>query len=278
MMRFIYGLNSTLIVSGLLLFMLLSMEIGFRIGRRKQAIATDSVKSQSNVVLASMLGLLALFLGFTFSLALNRYDDRSQAVVAEANAIGTAYLRAQLLPKGEQDEVQSLFRRYLDIRIQEASFNLADTAKRESLLQQADFLAAKLWSHAVRASELDERPVHSGLFIQSLNDVLDTYGTRNAALERHVPEIVTLLMFVVFLMTTVTIGHASGLSGHRATPAAFVLVVLIAVVVYLIIDLDRPRRGAIQVSQESMLSLQKSIGIPQGRFGQAVSPPVSKQR
>ena len=272
MREIMYDVSSVLIVSGLLLCMPLGMEAGFRSGRHKQAIATETV-TQANAVLASMLGLLALLLAFTFSAALQRYDDRSQAVVAEANVIGTTYLRAQLLPKGMHDEVQGLLRQYLDARIQEGRINTTDTAERESPLRQANLMATQLWGHAVRAAEEDGRPVTSGLFIQSLNELIDASATRKAANDRHVPEVVIFLMFATVLITTATLGFASEIAGHRVTLAAFVLVVLITLVVYLIIDLDRPRRGSIQVSQESMLSLQQTIGRAQGYTDQLGSPP-----
>ena len=203
-----------------------------------------------------MLGLLALLLAFTFSAALQRYEDRSQTVVAEANAIGTTYLRARLLPGGMQDEVQALLRQYLDVRIQEGRVDATEPELHESLQQQAQRMQTQLWRHAVRAAELDNSVVTSGLFIQSLNELIDTSTTRNAALNRQVPEVVLFLMIATIVLTTATLGYASGIAGHRVTLAAFVLVMLIALVVYLIIDLDRPRRGAIQVSHESMLSLQ----------------------
>ncbi|MDO8876405.1 MAG: hypothetical protein Q8M24_07015 [Pseudolabrys sp.] len=252
--------------------MLLSIEISFRIRirRRKREIATEAI-TQANAVLVSMLGLLALLLAFTFSAALQRYDDRSRAVVAEANAIGTTYLRVQLLPRGMHDDVQALLRQYLDNRIQEGGVDFADAAKRQSLLQQAKRIEAQLWSQAVSAAEQDGRPVTSGLFIQSLNELIDASGTRKAANDRHVPEVVIFLLFATVLITTAILGFASGIAGHRVTLAAFVLVMLITLVVYLIIDLDRPRRGSIQVSQESMLSLQKSIGV-QGTTPQLGSP------
>lgn len=267
-----YEQSSILIVSVLFLCMLLSIEISFRIRsrRRKQAIATEAI-TQANAVLVSMLGLLALLLAFTFSAALQRYDDRSRAVVAEANAIGTTYLRAQLLPKGMQDEVQATLRQYLDIRIQEGRVDFASTEAEGLLLHQAKRVEAQLWALAVRAAEQDGRPVTSGLFIQSLNELIDASATRKAANNRHVPEVVIFLMFATVLITTATLGFASGIAGHRVTLAAFVLVVLITLVAYLIIDLDRPRRGSIQVSQESMLSLQKSIGA-QGTTPQFGSP------
>lgn len=272
MKEIMYSQSSALITSGLFICMLLAMEIGFRSGRRKQANATEAI-TQANAVLASMLGLLALLLAFTFSAALQRYDDRSQTVVAEANAIGTTYLRARLLPAGMQDEMQALLRRYLDVRIQEGRVDATNPALHEELLHQAKLMEAQLWSHAVRAAELDDRPVTSGLFIQSLNDLIDASGVRNAALERHVPEIVLFLMFATIVLTTATLGYASGIAGHRVTLAAFVLVMLIALVVYLIIDLDRPRRGAIQVSHESMLSLRQTIGAVPGHTAQPGLPP-----
>jgi hypothetical protein len=96
-------------------------------------------------------------------------------------------------------------------------------------------------------------------------------------LNRQVPEIVLLLMFATIVLTTATLGYASGIAGHRVTLAAFVLVMLIALVVYLIIDLDRPRRGAIQVSHESMLNLQQAIGAAQGLTAQPGSPSDASQ-
>ncbi len=259
MREIMYSQSSILIVSALFILMLLAMEVGFRSGRHKQASVAEAI-TQANAVLVSMLGLLALLLAFTFSAALQRYDDRSQTVVAEANAIGTTYLRARLLPAAMPTEVQALIQQYLEVRIQEGNVDSTKPELHTSLLQQAKLIEAQLWSHAVTAAEQDGRQATSGLFIQSLNELIDTSSTRNAALNRHVPEIVLFLMFATIVLTTATLGYASGIAGHRVTLAAFVLVMLIALVVYLIIDLDRPRRGAIQVSHESMLSLQQTIG------------------
>lgn len=269
MREVMYDQSSILIASVLFLCMLLSVEMGFRIRsrRRKQAVAAEAI-TQANALLVSMLGLLALLLAFTFSAALQRYDDRSQAVVAEANAIGTTYLRAQLLPAVMQDEVQGLVRQYLDIRIQEGRVDFSDAEKQELLLRQSMLVRGQIWNHAVRAAEQDRGAIATALFIQSLNELIDASEARKAANSRHVPEIVIFLMFATVVISTTTLGFASGIAGHRITLAAFVLMMLIALVIYLIIDLDRPRRGAIQVSQESMLSLQQTIGDAQGRIGQ----------
>ncbi len=259
MNEFLYGQSSVLIVGGLLLLMLLAMEAGFRRGRQRQRTAADSVRDQVNTALASMLGLLALLLGFTFSLALQRYDDRSQAVVNEANAIGTAWLRVQLLPAAVRADTETTMRQYLNTRIAESSISLADEASRQELLVKAEQQSNRLWANAVKAADVDPRPITAGLFLQAMNDLIDAAGKNNAALNRHVPEIVFYLLFFTLLLAAATLGYASGLAGHRVTLAAVALVILIAVVAYLIIDLDRPRRGTIQVNQDSLLSLQQSM-------------------
>lgn len=271
-MEIMYSQNSVIIVLGLFLCMLLAMEFGFRSGNRKQVNTPEAI-TQANSVLVSMLGLLALLLAFTFSAALQRYEDRSQTVVVEANAIGTTYLRARLLPGGMADEVQATLRQYLDIRIQEGRVDAAVPELHASLVSQAKLLEDQLWSQAVRAAKLDSNPVTSGLYIQSLNELIDTSGTRNAALNRHVPEFVLLVMFTTIVLMAATLGYASGIAGHRVTLAAFVLVILIALFVYLILDLDSPRRGVIQVSHENMLSLEQTIAATQGHAAQPGTPP-----
>lgn len=257
-----YSQSSILIAIGLFICTVLSMEMGFRSGRRTQSRSTEVV-TQANAVLVSMLGLLALLLAFTFSAALQRYEDRSQTVVTESNAIGTTYLRARLLPGAMPDKVQALLRQYLEVRVKTGRIDATDPELHDSLRNQAKLIEGQLWNYAVRAAEQDPNPVTSGLFIQSLNELIDASDIRNAALQRHVPEVVLYLVFATILMTTATLGYASGLSGHRVTLAAIVLVMLITLVVYLIIDLDRPRRGTIIVSHESMQSLLQTIRATQ---------------
>lgn len=273
MREYMFNQNSVLIVSALFFSMLLFMEMGYRLGRRRHTRTSDSIRSQVNGSVASMLGLLALLLGFTFSLALHRYDDRSEHVVHEATAIGSAYFTSQLLPAPMRDEARTLLRRYLDLRIQEGRVNLTATATRDSLMLQTSQMALRIWEVAERAMEQDPRPITTGLFIQSTTKLIEARDSRNASLARHVPEIVLLLLLATFLLTAGTLGYASGISGHRVTPPAFVTVVLIVLVVYLIIDLDRPRRGYIRVNQESMRSLRQTIEIMEGHGSGLESPP-----
>ena len=271
MNELLYEVNTGLIAAVLFISMVLAIEAGYRIGFARQHERGEAFRTHINGLQASILGILALLLGFTFSLALQRFDSRSEAVVDEANAIGTTWLRAQLLPLPVRAEVQALLREYVDTRVQAGSVTLADRAERQRLMAYATRTQDALWTGARKAAELEPNPVTTGLFIQSLNELIDRFGSRNAALDRHVPEVVLLLLYATFLMAGAIIGYASGVAGHRPSMVSHVMVVLIVVLVFLILDLDRPRRGLIEVSQRSLVDLQLSIRQDAG----AAKPPVA---
>jgi len=254
-----YSINSILIAGVLFVSMVLAIEMGYRLGLRTQASASDAFKTHVNTIGASILGILALLLGFTFSLSLQRFDSRSQAVVEETNAIGTTYLRSQLLPASLRSNVQLLLREYLDLRVQASAITLDDQQEREMLLAEASRTQIALWGYAQQAAEEEPNPVTTGLFIQSLNELIDNFGKRNAALNRHVPEVILFLLYGTLLMGATVVGYASGVAGFRVSVPAYIMVVLIVVLVYVIIDLDRPRRGMIQVDQRSLIELQGAV-------------------
>jgi hypothetical protein len=256
MKEVMYDHSSVLIAALLFLALIGATEAGYRIGRRFSVDTGESTRAHINTIQASLLGVLALLLGFTFSLSLQRYDTRSQAVVAEANAIGTATLRAELLPEPQRGGAGTLLREYLDLRIRAGHISLDHAAQREAILRESNRVIDALWATATAAANVDGSPVRTGLFIQALNDMIDAYGTRDAALDRHVPEPVLFLMFGAFILTSCLVGYASGCSEVRASFATYVLVILIAFLVFIIIDLDRPRRGLIEVSQQSLINLQ----------------------
>lgn len=257
-----YYINSILIAIILFISMVAAIEIGYRIGLKKKEIANEASKAHLNSIQASVIGILALLLGFTFSLSLQRYDSRSEAVVDEANAIGTAYLRAQLLPTSLRANVQDVLRQYVDLRAQESKVSLSDSQVREVLLVKTTTTQSALWDYAKQAAEIDPNPVKTGLFIQALNEVIDSFGKRNAGINRHVPELILLLVYATFLLAGVILGFTSGVAGHRPSMASYFMVILIVILVYIILDLDRPRRGLIEVTQAPLLELQSSLSSP----------------
>lgn len=253
-----YDLSSILICFLLMIAMLIALELGFRGGRIWQDRVNDGQKSQLSAVQGSLLGLLALLLGFTFSLALQRYDDRSKAVVDEANAIGTAMLRSQLIDASVRDDALNSLRNYLDLRIRSAGLSLDQRADRGDLLQESEGVQGSLWDQVERAVELDSRAITSGYYLQALNEMFDSYARRDAALNRHVPEAVLFLLFLTFVMVSTIVGITSGASGGRPPASMLIMVSLIVLLVFVIIDLDRPRRGIIAIDQTSLLSLQQT--------------------
>ncbi|TXH52231.1 MAG: DUF4239 domain-containing protein [Burkholderiaceae bacterium] len=259
MKEVLYGLNSLVIAGVLLCSMVLAIVLGHRVGRRTASAPDAPARDHVNAIQSSLLGVLALLLGFTFSLALQRFDSRSEALVDEANAIGTAYLRARLLQGDADAQARALLQRYVDLRVRSAAISLEHDAPRHEVLAQTNAVLDALWGLTERAVEADPNPVRTGLFVQSLNDMIDAYGRRDAALGRHVPEVIWLLLYATFVLTSAVVGYASGSAGHRPAFATYILVVLIVVLAFLVVDLDRPRRGLIRVDQASLLNLKAGI-------------------
>ncbi|MGH7333232.1 MAG: hypothetical protein ACREKS_10915 [Candidatus Rokuibacteriota bacterium] len=182
-------------------------------------------------------------------------------VALESNAIGTAILRAQLLPAPQGQEVVELFRRYVEVRLVFHEAGL-DEGKLRYALAETDRLQGELWARAVTAVERSPRPATTGLFVQALNEVIDLHAMRLNAMRNHIPEGVLWLLYFVTVLAMGLTGYGSGLGGDRNTWPTVTTAVLISVVVVVIMDLDRPRRGFITVGQASMLDLRESLRRP----------------
>ena len=254
----LFGLNEWLVLALAIALFLSASEIGFQLGRRGRPSNNDSTRSQVNMLQAASLGMLALLLGFTFSMALTRFETRKQLVLDEADAIGTTYLLAQLLPEPACKEVSGLLRRYVDVRLE---FYQAGTDQRR--LQKVDEDTKKLhralWSHAIATGRQDPRAIPTGLFIQSLNDVIDLHDKRVTAMGNHVPESIFIVLLIVATLSLGLVGYGAGIGKDRSLLPTVISVILISSVILLIMDLDRPRRGLIKVSQQNMVDLQNSL-------------------
>jgi hypothetical protein len=255
----LYGYNSLVIVTVLFVAIVVFNEIGFRVGRFVQARTNSEIKSLTGSIQASILGLLALLLGFTFSMSMQRFDNRSMALIDEANAIGTATLRIQLLPEQYQADAERLFRDYVGQRVDIGQIDLTKTADRERYNDEIIRLQNELWALAIAATEADPRPVTTGAFVNALNQVIDSQGKRNALLQMQVPEVVLILLFLVFISSGGIMGYSAGLTGERMFAPIVLVSLLITMIVFLIIDLDRPKRGLIQVDQSVMVELRQSL-------------------
>ena len=254
----LYSSNELLL--GLIAFILVfvAAEFGFRLGSGHRSDVVESTRTHFAALQATLLGLLALVLAFTFSIAVARFDARKDLVIQESNAVGTTYLRARLLRDSHRKEAIGLLGAYVDEQlafydagVDPVRFNAATTAIAK--------LQERLWLIAIAASEEDPRSVPTGLFVQSLNEMIDLHAKRIKALENRLPDVVIYLVLAVTIVAIGFVGYGRGLVGRRNFVSIAIMAALIVMVLTIILDLDRPRRGMITVSQASFESLQEVL-------------------
>jgi len=231
------------------------MEAGYRLGKWRHAHMPDEREQPVGAMVASILGLVALVLGFTFSLAASRFDARRTGVLEEANAIGTCYLRSRLLPEPEHAEIAGLLQEYVSMRIRGTSGGDPNEAIRRS-----EELHELLWRQAKSAAEKDTHSITTGVFIQSLNDVIDMHAKRLlVGIRSRIPLVIWLGLFGLSMLGLAAVGYQAGLTTTRRSPAMGALVMAFSIVLLLIADLDRGQEGLLQVGQQAMVDVQRSM-------------------
>jgi hypothetical protein len=242
-----------LLLGAILLVVLLSVEAGYRVG----SLRAHQVKEQETPVgemVAAMLGLLAFILAFTFGLAASRYDNRRQVLLDEANAIGTTYLRAEMLPEGG-DQIRALLRKYVDARLQAVKPDqLAEGIRRSEELQN------QLWAITVRVAEDHPTSIVVGLFIQSLNETIDLHAKRlTAGVRNRIPAPIWAALYGISILSFAAMGYHSGLTGTSRSLVIVAVAITFSAVIGLIADLDRPQEGILKVSQQALVDLRRSM-------------------
>ena len=238
---------------------LVVIEAGFRLGLRHRVPDDDGHRSHVTGLQSALLGLLALLLGFTFAMAVSRYDQRKSLVLEEANAISKVYWRSQLTPEPYRRELGKLLRDYAAMRV-EAHEGDEDPARLAKLGARAEHLEREIWARAAALQGQGGGPMSTNaLFIQAINDMIDVNEKRRVALENHVPEAVLNLLFVVSAGAIGFIAYSCGLSGRRRYISTAIFATLIAFVLTFIRDMDQPQAGLVTVSQESMLRVKERI-------------------
>jgi hypothetical protein len=211
---------------------------------------SKEARDDFNLVLAASLTLLGLIIGFSFSMASNRYDLRKSYEEAEANAIGTEYLRAGLLPAADAAQVRMLLRRYLDERID--FYSTTDKRRLPQLSTRTNQTQSELWS-AVQAAALAQPSAVSVLVAAGMNDVLNSEGYTQAAWWNRLPMEAWVLMIVIAMLGNVMVGYSFS---SRARPVLLlILPVLLSIAFLLIADIDSPRSGVIHVAPQNLLAL-----------------------
>jgi hypothetical protein len=255
----LYEVNEWVICLGLFALLLAGFEAGFRYGARLlRGMAEPPSDSQITTLQSAILVILGLLLGFTFSMSVSRFEARKQFVVDEANAIGTAYLRTKVLPEPRRGRMATLFRRYVDARLS-VSRGEPTPDQLSAAIAESNALQGQIWALAVEVAREDPRSPTAGLLLQSINEVIDLHEKRLAAVENHVPETILLLLAVVATLGMAMTGVHSAVAKRRYLLPVAVVAFLISFTVVIILDIDRPRRGLIQVSQGSLVRLRDSL-------------------
>ncbi|SHH44472.1 hypothetical protein [Bradyrhizobium erythrophlei] len=221
--------------------------------RRRYSSVSDERNEALSLILGATLTLLALIIGFSFSMATNRYDQRKNFEEAEANAIGTELLRADLLSPADASSVRKLLGDYLDQRI--AFYINKDDMRRTRIDERISQLEANLWAVVRVPAQAQPTPI-AALVLAGMNDVINSQGYTQAAYWNRIPTAAWFLLAAIALCSNVLFGYRV----RNAGKLSLVLPLVVSISLLLIADIDAPRHGLIHVSPQNLESLARSIG------------------
>lgn len=237
---------------------LISIEAGFRLGRRRGAQAEQESQSSVGAMTNASLALLAFLLAFTFGFAASRLEARRTVLLDEVNAIGTTYLRAATLPEPERAQARAQLREYVDVRLEGARSGRLDAA-----IQRSQELQTRLWDSAAALAARSPDSIVVGLYLQTLNEMIDLHAKRiNEGLRVRIPATVWSALFALTVISMAEMGYQTGLAGKRRPLTAPAFALAFALVIWLIADLDQPHAGWVRVSQKPMQELRESMTQP----------------
>jgi len=235
------------------LLLWLAAWVGARMSQKQRALQDEDRRTDFGVVQAATLTLLGLIIGFSFSMATGRYDLRKTYEEAEANAIGTEYVRAELLTPDEASRVKTLLRNYTAQRIQFYTAQNWDDI--DQIRAQSDKVQGDLWTAASATASAQPTPLRA-LVVSGMNDVLNSEGYTQAAWWNRIPVGAWCLMYAIALFANWLMGY--GLK--RWEPKMLVILpIVVAVSFFLIADIDSPRGGTIRVQPMNLQRLQGSL-------------------
>jgi hypothetical protein len=245
-------LADVLVGVGLLAALAVALEIGFRLGKRASEDADPRAAGQVGAVQGAVLGLLGLLLAFSFAAAGSRFLEKQDLIVTEANAIGTATLRADLLDQPHRSELRAALREYTEYRIQlSAQLRSGMPVGAHSEIERQH---ARIWNAAVEG--VAARPAAILAVLDPMNELIDLHSTRLAAGRKHLPMVVLGLLIACSLLAIGVIGYGSGMGGRRRLPLTLSLTLLVGAALWITIDLDYPRGGLLQLSDAPLQALK----------------------
>ena len=248
-------------ILALIAALLIFIELGRRIGRHQLARSQNGLARGAATAEGAVFGLLGLLIAFTFSGAADRFEQRRHLTTEEANAIGTAYLRLDLLNAKDQMTLRPLFRDYTKLRahVYSEADNFDLTRQRLATSQQ---LQSKIWSMAVPATQKpDAAPQSAMLLLPALNEMFDITTTQHMATQNHPPAAVFLLLLILSLIGSLLIGYEMATNRARSWLHHLALATIMALAMYLIVDLEFPRLGVIRINSADLVLNELQQGM-----------------
>ncbi|MCK5071121.1 MAG: hypothetical protein KAR01_11280 [Desulfocapsa sp.] len=256
MSNFFYTGNLFWVLFATIVVTFLAMECGFRSGRYQNRKEKKDSNPHIGAVVSAILGLLAFMLAFTFGSASSRLEARKQHLMEDANTMGTAYLRIDLLTKSQAEVLQPLLKEYIDIHSKKATSK--ETVLK--LLDQSNEIQKIIWQKATQYMQENPDSLAISLFIQSLNIMFDASSKRaDIILHSKIPPTIWLSLYLLSILAMFTMGYHAGHSKERRSIAFLLLTVSFSIVLFLIVDLDRGFQGHFKTNRYVLSELQKSI-------------------
>lgn len=261
-MNLIYDGPLWIIIATILALAIAATEIGFRIGRARVSAEGKRGTPISGMIQGSIIGMIALLLGFSFSIATGRYNDRSRFVVDEANSLLGCYLRAGLLHEPARTRIRDLMRQYLDYRVAFMKYPLhsAGSERADSAMNAA---TVRLWSEVTHALQSDPAASGPSNIVAAADEVVKTAAIRAWGVRNRLPASVLVLLTLCLVISSALVGYSSAEDGRRHTALWMAMNVIVLLVVFVILDFDRPMRGLIDVDQSPLIRIQQRMQLDQ---------------
>lgn len=256
-------MNHTLSIAsvtfGLFIGMLLLLEIGRRIGERRMLTDPEAVSAAVGAVDGAVFGLLGLLVAFSFAGAASRFDARRHLILEEVHAIGTAYLRLDLLPESAQPALRESFHRYVDARL--ALYRRPDIGGAKAELARAAKLQEEIWSQAVAACRAEGTESTTMLLLPALNAMIDSTTTQTMTAQTHPPIVIFAMLFGLALASSLLAGYSMATGRSRSWIHMLGFAAAMAAAVYVILDIELPRLGLIRIDafDQVLVDLRDSL-------------------
>jgi len=258
-MRFLYDIPTPVLAVLLFTAMVAAIEGSRRMGRLLDAENWPQSKDAFITTTRAMLALLGLLLAFSFSMSAIRHEARRTLVLKEANSVVSAFLRADLLAPTARDQMQELLRSYAALRLRyfEVGHNEAEERR---VIEETQSVQSRIWVLAAGAENYREpRATGLSVLVSAIDELIGISRDRHASRANRVPEPVLWMLFVVAMVSSAALGYSFGASKHNGRIFSFSFAFLVCLVVYIVLDFDRPRRGVMKVDQTPLIELQSAL-------------------